>query len=102
MSPSVPQPGTLNPLGSRLAPGSREQLNLGALWRIPCSVNGLVQWPVAGWSQFQASWKRNQRTSLISCGSHPLRSHPPASAEGLAGDPSLWPGGQVLPLMLVL
>lgn len=40
MAPSVPLPGTLNPLGSRLAPGSWEQLNLGALWRIPCSVNG--------------------------------------------------------------
>ena len=40
MAPSVPLPGTLNPLGSGLAPGSWEQLNLGALWRIPCSVNG--------------------------------------------------------------
>lgn len=29
MAPSVPLPGTLNPLGSRLAPGSWEQLNLG-------------------------------------------------------------------------
>ena len=102
MAPSVPLPGTLSPLGSGLAPGSREQLILGAIWRIPCSVNGLVPWPVAGWSRSQASWKRNQRISLISCVYHPLRSHPPASAEDLAGEPSLWPRGWVLPLMLVL
>lgn len=102
MAPSVPLPGTLNPLGSGLAPGSREQLNLRALWRIPCSVNGLGQWPVAHWSWSQASWERSQRTSLISRVSRPLKSHPHASAEDLAGDPSLWPGGRVLPLMLVL